>query len=89
VLSADFTASTELVIPAANNALRVYYSDPEVKRAMKVWGTEDENKNSAGRQRLLEANSLVKLYKQAGFEAIKPLSSDYKKFLKYEDKDKD
>ncbi len=89
VLSADFTASTELVIPAANNALRVYYSDPQVQRAMKVWGSEDENKNSAGRQRLLEANSLVKLYKQAGFEAVKPLSADYKKFLKYEDDDKD
>ncbi|MCP5536678.1 MAG: hypothetical protein H7A51_10685 [Akkermansiaceae bacterium] len=82
-LSADFTASMEIVLNAANNALRVYSSDPEVKLAMTLWKTEDENPNSGGHQRLLEANTLVKLYKQAGFDKITPLLPEYNKFLKY------
>lgn len=84
VLTADFTASTELVLDAANNALRIYDNDPQVKFAIKVWQTADENPNSAGHQRLLEANTLVKLYKQAGFDKIKPLGAAYSKFLKYD-----
>ena len=83
-LSADFTASVELVIEAASNALRIYANDPEVKLAIRLWGTEDENDNGTGYLRLLEANALVKLYNQAGFDKLKPLSSDAKNFLKYE-----
>ncbi len=86
VLSADFTASMELVIEAANNTLRIYATDPEVKLAMDLWQTEDENKSKGGYQRLLEANALVKLYEQAGFDAMKPLTPEYKKFLQYESK---
>ncbi|BDS05704.1 hypothetical protein NT6N_07440 [Oceaniferula spumae] len=82
-LSADFTASMELVVGAANNALRIYDADPEVKLAIKLWKTEDENQNSGGYQRLMEANALAKLYNQAGFSAVKPLSAEYKVFLKY------
>lgn len=83
-LSADFSASHEIVIASANNALRMYASDPKVKLAMKLWGTEDENKASGGYQRLLEANTLVKLYKQAGWDATKELAPEYKDFLKFE-----
>lgn len=82
-LSADFTASIELVVAAASNALRIYSADPEVKLAIKLWGSEDENQNSAGYQRLMEANALVKLYNQAGFNSFKALSAEAKLFLKY------
>lgn len=82
-LSADFTASIELVVASANNCLRIYHADPEVQLAIKNWGGEDENQNSSGFQRLIEANALVKLYNQAGFNKIKALSADYKLFLKY------
>lgn len=83
-LTADFTASREIVIDAANRSLDIYSSDPAVKLAMKLWGTEDEDPNSSGHQRLLEANTLTKLYKQAGFEASKPLDAAHRLFLKYE-----
>lgn len=83
-LTADFTASTEIVIAAADHAFRMYSSNTGVKLAMQNWQTEDENKGKIGYQYLLEANTLVKLYQQAGFEAMKPLSPDYKLFLKYE-----
>ncbi len=82
-LSADFTASTEIVAAAANNALRIYNSDPKVILAIKLWGTEDERPNSAGHQRLLEANQLIKLYKQAGFNVVSPLNPAFDKFYKY------
>ncbi len=83
VLTADFTASSELVTTSFHNALRIYNSDPEVSLAINLWGSEHENKNSGGYQRLIEANTLVKLYKQAGFHKIKSLDPDYLKFLKY------
>lgn len=83
-LSADFSASHEIVIAAASNALGMYWNDPKVQLAIKLWGTEDENKGSAGYQRLLEANTLMKLYQQAGWDALKKPSPDYLQFLKYE-----
>jgi len=84
-LSADFTASTEIVLAAATHALEIYASDEGVKLAMKLWGTKDEKKSSVGYQRLKEANSLAKLYVLAGFDSVKPMTPAYKAFLKYED----
>ena len=83
-LSADFTASHEIVVAAANSALRIYSSNPKVQLAMKLWGTEDESKGSSGYQLLLEANTLTKLYLQAGWDVDKPLTAEYKAFLNYE-----
>jgi len=83
-LSADFTASIELVVAAANNCLRIYHTDPKVQLAITNWGSEDENQSSAGFQRLIEGNALAKLYNQAGFDKLKPLSADFKVFLKYD-----
>ena len=89
VLTADFTASMELVVNAANNILSLYDKDEEVQQAIRFWKTEDEDENSAGHLRLLEAHSVVKLYRQAGFEAFKPLSEAHKKFFKYAPDDED
>ncbi|MBK1829806.1 hypothetical protein JIN77_03660 [Verrucomicrobiaceae bacterium R5-34] len=82
-LTADFTASVELVVAAASNCLGIYYKDPEVQLAIRNWGTDDENQNGVGYQRLTEAGALVQLYLQAGFDKVKPLNADHKKFTKY------
>lgn len=82
-LSADFTASSEIVMASAQAILRMYTTDPAVKQAMNVWQTEDENKGKAGYQRLIEANKFVKLYQLAGWEATKPLRPEQLKFLEY------
>ncbi len=83
VMSADFTASVELVVNAASNALALYDRDEGVKQAIRFWKTEDENPNSVGYLRLMEAHALVKLYKQAGFDKVLPLKATHTKFQKY------
>lgn len=88
-MTADFSASTELVVAAASNSLRIYANDPEIKLAMKLWGTDDEDANGGGHQRLLEANKLVKLYKLAGLDKVTPLKAEFRAFEKYEDKSED
>ncbi|MFK7912035.1 MAG: hypothetical protein AB8F34_15755 [Akkermansiaceae bacterium] len=88
-LSADFTSSIELVVAAAGNALGLYNKDPEVQQAIRFWKTEEENPNSTGYLRLMEANALVSLYKQAGFDQVKPLDESQTKFLKYAPSDDD
>ena len=82
-MSADFTASVELVIRATSNTLALYDSDEGVKQAIRFWKTEDENPNSTGYLRLMEANAVVKLYKQAGFDQNFPLKANFVKFQKY------
>jgi hypothetical protein len=83
-LTADSTASMEIVAAAASNALRIYHSDPKVQLAITQWGTNNENKGSVGYQRLIEANALTKLYLLGGFETFKPLPAEYQEFTKYE-----
>lgn len=78
-ITADAGASETVASKAALNALEIYNSDPEVQLAIKNWGTKDENKNSGGYARLLEAAALANFYKSslapdkklpAGFEAL-------------------
>ena len=83
VLSADATASIDLVLKAANNLMRIYAEDEGVQLAMKNWKTVHEKVSSVGYQKLMEANSLAQFYKQVGFHEIQPLAADYEDFLKY------
>lgn len=83
VFTADFGASRELLISAANNLLAMYSRQPDVELAIKRWNKPDEQKASEGYQRLLEANAIAQLYEDAGFGKIKPLNQKYKKFLRY------
>jgi hypothetical protein len=78
----DYGASQELVRKAALNSLRIYSNDEQVQLAMRLVGTEDENKNSTGHFRMLEAGALAKTYKTI-LGAGKGLPTEYKKFLKY------
>ena len=77
VLSADATASIDLVLKAANNLMRIYAEDEGVQLAMKNWKTVHEKVSSVGYQKLMEANSLAQFYKQVGFHEIQPLAADH------------
>lgn len=80
VLSADATGSMDLVLKAATNLLRIYAEDPGVQYSIKNWKGVNEKVNSTGYQRLMEANSLVKYYRLAGFQDLQPLSPEHEKF---------
>jgi len=82
---ADYGASHELVEKAAINSLRLYRKDSEVQLAIKLWGTEDEDKNSSGRFRLEEAAALADTYESV-LGGGKALPAEYKELLKYKEK---
>ncbi len=82
-MTADFTKSDSIVRQAALNSLRIYADDEEIKLAMKLWKTEDEDKQSAGYGKLAEANALARIYEKADLGAGVALPSKYKVFLKY------
>ncbi|QTN32458.1 hypothetical protein HZ994_08980 [Akkermansiaceae bacterium] len=84
-VTADSGASELITEQAALNALGIYFKDEAVQTAIRNWGTEDENKNSPGYTRLLEAAALADLY-QKYLSIDKPLSADAKGFLKYVEK---
>lgn len=83
-ITADAGASEEIARPAALRILAIHNADPEVKNAMKVWGTPDENKNSKGHSDLKEAAAVAKLFEMS-LGAGTPLPAEYKAFLKYLD----
>ena len=85
VLSADATASIDLVLKAANNLMRIYAEDEGVQvgnQKLERWGNT-KRFPALGYQKLMEANTLAQYYKQVGFHEIQPLSADYEEFLKY------
>ena len=81
-MTADAGASEMIAQDAALNALRVYLADKEVHTAIEVWGTDDENKNSGGYTRLIEAAALASFYDRI-LKVGKPLPPELKEFLKY------
>ena len=81
-ITADAGASELITQNAALAALRVYYADEEIQTAIQLWGTEDENKNSGGYTRLVEAAGLAAFYDKF-LKVGKPLPENLKKFLKY------
>lgn len=83
VLSADATASIDLVLKAANSLLRVYAEDEEVKFSIKQWDPSPDKAALAGDQKLMEAVTLVRYYKAVGFDDIQPLAAEHEKFLEY------
>jgi len=84
-ITADSGASEEVAQDAALNSLGIYSKDVEVQAAISNWGTEEEEKNSPGYNRLLEAAALAKFYEK--FLSVgKPLTEDYQKLLTFEAK---
>lgn len=86
-MTADFGKSEVIVRQAALNSLRIFAAKPEVKTAMELWGTDDEEKASDGYLWLLEANGLARLYESAGLGAGVKLPAEYSKFLKFTPED--
>ncbi len=81
-ITADSGGSEIIAQDAAILVMRILFEDPDVQLAIKLWGTEDENKNSVGYTRLKEAAALAALY-ELTLKAGKPLPADLKKFLDY------
>ncbi len=86
-ITADGGASERVTQDAVLNSLAIYSKDKEVQIAITNWGTDDENKNSAGYSRLVEAGGLARFYVKF-LSAGKPLAEDYRKLLKYGEKPK-
>lgn len=81
-VTADAGASETVARQAALNALRIYKADPDVQTAIRRWGSEDESRDVPGRQRLVEAAALARLFEEI-LGAGQPLPGPYKEFLKY------
>ena len=85
-VTADAGASEEITRQAALRVLAILNADPDVQRAIQVWGTPKENKNSAGYTKLVEASAVARMFGQSlGVGA--PLPDEFKELLKYEPKD--
>lgn len=59
---ADVGATEEIADQAAQAIMRIHQANPEVQLAIKLWGTEDENKSSTGFLHLQEAAAVAALY---------------------------
>ncbi len=81
-LTADRTASEIITKRAAMNCFRIFKNHDEVKLAIRLWGTEEEDPDSAGHRLLQEAGSLCALWKSA-LGRGQPLPAEYAVFLKF------
>lgn len=85
-MTADSGASEDIARQSALRVLTILNENPEVQQAIKVWGTKQENKNSAGYSKLTEAASLARLFEQSlGAGASLPM--DLKGLTKFLPKD--
>ena len=85
--TADSTASEATTKQAALACLRIIKDHDEVKLAIALWGTEDEDVNSSGYYLLQEGVALCDLWKKAlgGGQA---LPAEHAVFLKYRETNK-
>jgi hypothetical protein len=81
-LTADSGASVWVARNAALGVMRIHLADPEVKTAMKLWGTPDEIATSVGHFRLMEAAAVARLFEQS-LGAGASLPADFQPLLKY------
>lgn len=79
---ADIGSTEEIAEQSALGVLRVHKASPAVQLAIKLWGTEDENKNSTGYLHLREAGAVAALY-EFTLGNGKKLPGDLASFLKY------
>ncbi|MCW1885069.1 hypothetical protein OKA04_10050 [Luteolibacter flavescens] len=84
-LTADGGVSEDLTRDAALRVMRIHQKDPEVKAAMKQWGTSAANVQSPGHRRLMEAAALADLF-ELTLGAGTPLPAEQQELLKYRTK---
>ena len=87
-MTAEAGASAEIARDAALRVLAIHMADHEVRQAINVWGTPDENKNSNGYDRLSEAGAVATLY-EISHGAEFPLPAAFKPLLQYKPKEHD
>lgn len=85
--TADYTASESITKKAALSCLRILKQNEEVKLAIQLWGTEDEDPNSNGYFLLQEGLALCDLWKKT-LGGGQPLPAEYTFFEKYREKNK-
>lgn len=85
-MTADAGASEEVAREAALRVLAILNANPDVQRAIQLWGTPQENKNSAGYNKLIEASAVARMFEQSLGVGV-PLPAGFKELLKYEPKD--
>lgn len=85
-MTSDVGASEDIARQSALRVLAILKEDPDLKRAIRDWGTPKENKNSAGYTKLMEASAIARMFEQ-WLGAGTALPAEYKDFLKYEPKD--
>ena len=81
-ITADAGASEEITRQAALRILAIHAADPEVKLAIDLWGSPDENKAGPGYSNLLEASAMASLY-ELSLGGGTALPAEYKKFTKF------
>lgn len=84
-LTADGGASEDLARDAALRVMRLHQKDPEVKAAMKQWGSPAEDLQSNGHRRLAEAAALADLW-ELTLGGSTPLPAEQKELLKFRTK---
>ncbi len=81
-MTADAGGADTEARDAALGVMRIHLADPEVQSAMKLWGTPDENSNSAGHFRLLEAAAVARMF-ETSLGGGTPLPAEFKALLKF------
>ncbi|MEK7953322.1 hypothetical protein [Luteolibacter soli] len=81
-ITADGGASEDLARDAALRVMRLHQKDPEVKAAMKQWGTPSDDPQSDGHLRLAEAAALADLW-ELTLGGSTPLPAEQKELLKF------
>jgi tetratricopeptide (TPR) repeat protein len=81
-LTADGGVSEDLTRDAALRVMRLHQKDPEVRSAMKQWGTPADDPQSPGHRRLVEAAALADLWELA-LGGSTPLPAEQKELLKF------
>ncbi len=85
-ITADAGASEDVARQAALRLLAILNQHPEVQKAIQAWDTPQQNKNSAGYTKLIEASAIARMFEQS-LGAGAPLPVEFKGLLKYESKD--
>ena len=85
-ITADAGASEVIARDAAIRLMTILTSHPDVPRAIKDWGSPQENKNAIGYSRLIEAASIAALFEKT-LGAGTPLPEELKDLPKYRPKE--
>jgi tetratricopeptide (TPR) repeat protein len=80
------SASEEIARQSALRIMAILMDHPDVPRAVRAWGTPQENKNTPGYSRLTEAAIMATLY-QKNLGAGTPLPDEFKDLPKYRPKE--